>query len=185
MHEPMIDLMMRVLDREASDAERVRLQAHLTDCVACMHEWESLSLVHQRLASAPAFAPSANFTDRFRARLEAQHAVRPAIKRRQWVIGGAIGGAALVTAAIAVMLSLTDWLTPETWTQLLDSGLSMFVGLAAWIDIVMTFARVTLSVVGEGALVVFAALVLALTLVWVWLVSGSSRLAQITMVSGG
>ena len=185
MHEPMIDLMMRVLDREASDAERVRLQAHLTGCAACTHEWESLSLVHRRLAAAPTITPSADFADRFRARLATQHTVRPALNRRQWVVGSAIAGATSLAAAVAVALSLTDWLTPDAWTQLLNSGLSIFVGLAAWIDIVMTFARVTLSVAGEGALVAFAALVLALTLVWVWLVSSSSRLAQTAMVSGG
>src|SRR5512132_2316679 len=113
MHEPMIELMMRALDRELGDTERARLDAHLKECASCAREWQSLSLVHQRLAVTPLLAPPGDFAARFRVRLAAQQSVRRIASRRQLAFGSAIAVVALVAAGFATLGPLADWLSPD------------------------------------------------------------------------
>ena len=185
MHEPMIDLMMRALDRELGDAERARLDAHLKECSSCAREWQSLSLVHQRLAVTPLLAPSGDFAARFRVRLAAQQSVRRIASRRQLVFGGAVAVVAVAAAGIATLAPLVDWLSPDAWTQVFNDALSLLAALAAWTEIATTFGNAIIGITGDGPLVVLVVLLLALTMFWVWLVSGLGRHTQSLMVSGG
>ena len=185
MHEPMIDLMMRALDGELGDAERSRLDAHLKECASCAREWQSLSLVHQRLAVTPLLAPSGDFTARFRQRLAAQQPVRRTASRRQLAFGSAVAVVALLVAGVVTLAPLADWLSPDVWAQLFNDALSLLAALAAWIEIATTFGNAIIGIMGDGALLVLVVLLFALTMFWVWLVSGLVRHTQSLMVSGG
>lgn len=185
MHEPMIDLMMRALDRELGDAERARLDAHLKECAPCAREWQSLSLVHRRLVVAPVLAPSKDFTARFRVRLAAQQSLRRNASRRQLAFGSAVAVVALVVVGFATLAPLADWLSPDAWTQLFNDSLSLLAALAAWIEIATTFGNAIIGITGDGPLLFLVVLLLALTMFWVWLVSGLVRHTQSLMVSGG
>jgi anti-sigma factor RsiW len=185
MHEPMIDLMMRALDRELGDAERARLDTHLRECASCAREWQSLSLVHQRLAVTPLLAPSRDFAARFRVRLAAQQSVRRVASRRQLAFASAVALFALLVAGVANLAPLADWLTPDAWSQLFNNGLSFLAALAAWTEIATTFGNAIIGITGDGPLVVLVTMLLVLTMFWVWLVSGLVRHTQSLMVSGG
>src|SRR5689334_7941768 len=139
MHEPILDLMMRALDRELGDAERARLDAHLKECAACAREWQSLSLVHQRLTVTPLLAPPAEFAARFRVRLAAQQSARRIASRRQLAFGSAVAVVALLVTGIVSLAPLLDWLSPDAWAQFFNDTLSLIASLAAWTEIATTF----------------------------------------------
>src|ERR671936_993222 len=99
----------RNMERALPLDEARELQANLTPA-----EWEAFLAVHAELVNAPMLAPSATFTNRVRARVNAREAARA--RRRNLVGVIAFGmGAVVVSAWILIFSPANLLLEPSNW----------------------------------------------------------------------
>jgi len=149
--EQILNLMMQVLDGEASPEGQATLQEHLTCCTPCRVRWEQLRALEQ-LLQAPPERPSLGFAGRVMARLDYRQ------RARRGVMGGFVlaAGAAVVALLLVAppLLALPGLF--ESLPTFYDVVSTMAFGLADTASVVIN----TLGITVEALLVPLAMLAL-------------------------
>ena len=128
-------------------------------------------------------SPSAGFTTRVMARLEERERLQA---RRRSMIGATLLVVAVATVLALVGIWLVSWIAliarPEAILPMAMAFATLFGGWARLLEGLWIAITVILQNLGELPLLVYACVVLAMTAVWVQVVTGSfQRLLTIRM----
>ena len=169
VHKPYSAWMQDLLDGALAAPARRDLEVHLAGCPACQDQWAALSAVDRLFRAAPAVAPRAGFSGRFKARL-AQRRSRPRLVWGAVALGlGAVGvSAAVVPLGVALIWSLLRAAQqPATLLALSTSAAASLEFLTTVADALVIAGRALLDLAVANPLAWgAAALALALTAVW-------------------
>lgn len=110
-HSEMNALMSLALDGLLTPSELGALEAHLQSCPACNAEWGRWKEIDALFGSEPAVAPSAQFSSRVIAEVQAQANRRRRLTRGAWLVGGSLY--VWTVAAMAVGLAALLWVLSD------------------------------------------------------------------------
>jgi hypothetical protein len=146
-------------------AEKQSLLEHLRSCDACRQLSASLHEVESLLRAAPAAAPSPGFTNRWSARLEAEH---QKIHQRQTlaILLFYTGGAAIVLASLGI-LALQYFQSPDTffwsWLYRLMTLIDLVGGAG---EVVRVSLRTLIELIPLTGWVLFIGILSELAVIW-------------------
>jgi len=136
-HAEITALMSLALDGMLTASEQDALEAHLRSCPECDAQWGGWKEVDALFSSEPVVAPSAGFSGRVMAEVQAVADRRRRLRRGAWLVGGSLYVWAV--AAVSMVLAALLWVLSDP-------------------SVVIIFARVLGKMLGAAGLLVKAAL---------------------------
>jgi predicted anti-sigma-YlaC factor YlaD len=167
-------LMSLALDKSLTQSEIRCLEEHLERCPTCQEEWTAMQRVSRLLTDAPLMSPPPGFADRVMQRLAQRQARRQKLLAGAALLVACLGLAAFALPQIIGTLALLWQVVSQPTSlgyaaklmaQLLD--LAQSLGRACWLVTAALFSRLN-----QPALLGYSFFVLALTILWICLVTG-------------